>query len=310
MGLPLARAKARRRVIVLVTAAVALSGLALSRSRAVEAHEVTTAYPVSCPMTGLSPSFTTTHTPAEGTTPGGTVTLHVKLATPAVNPSMPMPVGMVEFKLPKPALIDRIVGPPTFKTNGNFSGMSMGVDAAGTMSFMFMPRSGSSVGSSSIQLADFDITGVTKASAMAGERVLWMGPSEILLDSGNTERCTPTGGVIMFAPTVVLDPGTACTTTTEDPGHGDHGHGGHDMPMPGCPTTTTPTTPTTVTTPTTPTTVTTPTTPTTPTTVTTPTTPTTRPTVTTIGMPTTTAPPSGLIALIRRILCILFFFLC
>jgi hypothetical protein len=111
----------------------------------------------------------------------------------------------------------------SFKSGGNFAGAAT-VNAAGTMSFTFTGNAQSNA----IQLPPFDIAAVTKTTAMAGERVSWLGPSQVLLDDGATDTCSPAGGAaIQFAPTVVLDagPGPGCgPTTTEDPGHGSHGH--------------------------------------------------------------------------------------
>jgi hypothetical protein len=232
------------------------------------------------------------------------MTLHVKLATPASGHAMP--TTSLSFTLPKPALISSITG-VTFKAGGNFTG-SATVDAAtGAATLTFR----GSANSNAITLPDFDIAGVTSTAARAGDRVSWIGPSQFTLLNGTAavDTCTPaSGAAIQYAPTVVLDGGTGgCTTTTEDPSHGDHGHG-----TPGCTTTTTPAptttttrTPTTPTTAPTTTTTRTPTTPTTrPTTTTTrPTTPTTRPPTTT---PTTQPPGGGIGALLKWILCLLF----
>jgi hypothetical protein len=302
MGLPFARSKMRGRVAVLGAVALVLTGFVLTRSTGVEAHEVITPYPLTCGMTGLSPTFTTNHTPEAGTTPGGALTLSVHLATPATG--MAMPTKVVKFSLPKPAQTERITG-VTFKPGGNFAGTAA-IDAMGTIALTFTGNAQSNA----ITLPDFDIASVTKTTVLAGEKVSWIGPSQVLLDNGATDTCTPAGGVaIQFAPTVILDPNAACgPTTTADPEHGEHGHGGE---MPTCTTTTTRATtattrPTTATTrPTTATTR--PTTATTrPTTATTrpttmPTMPTTRPTT-----PTTMNPGGGLLAIIWQLICKLF----
>jgi hypothetical protein len=229
MGVPLARSKMRTRVAVLGAAALILTALVMSRSVSVQAHEVTTPYPLTCSMVGLNPTFTTNHDPMDGTTPGGTVVLHVHLATPATG--MAMTTKVIDFSLPKPALIERIVG-VTFKPGGNFSGMAS-VDASGTAAIMFMGNAMSNA----IVLPDFDITAVTKTSATVGDKVSWIGPSKVLLDNGATDTCTPAGGTaIQYAPTAVIAAG--CPTgpaTTADAEHGDHDHGGA---TPACTTTT------------------------------------------------------------------------
>jgi hypothetical protein len=232
MGLPVARSKMRGRVAVLGAVALVLTAVALTRSVGADAHEVVTPYPLTCTMVGLNPTFTSNHDPEAGTTPGGALTLHVSLATPATG--MAMATRTVKFSLPKPTLIDRITG-VSFKSGGNFAGAAT-VNAAGTMSFTFTGNAQSNA----IQLPAFDIAAVTKTTAMAGERVSWLGPSQVLLDDGATDTCSPAGGAaIQFAPTVVLDPGAACgPTTTMDDGHGDHDHGG-PMPTTACSTTTT-----------------------------------------------------------------------
>src|SRR6185503_15068660 len=118
-----ARSKLRGRLAVLGAAALLLTGFALSRSHSAQAHEVITPYPLTCGMVGLNPTFTTNHDPMDGTTPGGTMVLHTHLATPALASGMAMTTKMIEFTLPKPALIEKING-VTFKPGGNFSGMA------------------------------------------------------------------------------------------------------------------------------------------------------------------------------------------
>jgi len=234
MGLPVARSKMRGRVAVLGAVALVLTAVALTRSVGADAHEVVTPYPLTCSMVGLSPTFTTNHDPEAGTTPGGALTLHVHVATPATG--MAMNTRTVKFTLPKPALTDRITG-VTFKTGGNFAG-SATVSAAGLMSFTF---TGNAM-SNAITLPDFDIASVTRTTAMAGEKVSWLGPSQVLLDDGATDTCAPaSGAAIQFAPTVVIDPGCMPSTTM-----GGHDHGGDDdHSMPPCTTATTATTATT-----------------------------------------------------------------
>jgi hypothetical protein len=303
MGFPLARARTRKRVAVVGAVALALTGVALTRTKGAEAHEVVTPYPLTCSMVGLNPTFTSTHVPEAGTTAGAPLTLQVKLATPATG--MAMPTTSLSFTLPKPALISRITG-VTFKTGGNFTGSASVNATTGAATLTFRGNAQSNA----ITLPDFDIAGVTSTAAMPGDRVSWIGPSQITLLNGTAavDTCTPaSGAAIQYAPTVVLDGGAGCTTTTADPGHGDHG----DHGAPACTTTTVTTRPTTATTSTTrPTTQTTPTTrPTTQTTPstrpTTQTTPTTR-TTTRPTTPTTMNPGGGLGGLLKWILCLLF----
>jgi hypothetical protein len=287
----------RGRVAVLGAAALVLTAVALTRSVGADAHEVVTPYPLTCTMVGLNPTFTTNHEPEAGTTPGGALTLHVHVATPATG--MAMNTRTVKFTLPKPALTDRITG-VTFKTGGNFAG-SATVSAAGLMSFTF---TGNAM-SNAITLPDFDIASVTKTTAMAGERVSWLGPSQVLLDDGTTDTCTPaSGAAIQFAPTVVLDAG--CMPSTTMGGHDHDDHGGDDHSMPPCTTATTATTATTrATTATTRATTAT----TMATTATTrATTVTTRTTTVTTMRPitTTTMRPGGIFAFFRQLLCLLF----
>jgi hypothetical protein len=324
------RSIGRKQMVVIVAALLIFAGFAMARSqKGAEAHEVVTPYPLTCGMVGLNPTFTTNHMPEAGTTPGGNLALTVDLATPATG--MAMPTKLVQFSLPKPALIERITG-VTFAPGGNFyGGASIGAD--GTVALTFM----GDTQSNAIDLPVFTIAAVTKTSAMVGEKVSWIGPSSIKLDNGTTDTCTPaSGAAIQYAPTVVISPDAGCgPTTTEEPGHGEHDHGAPVTTMPdehgdhgdhGTPTTCPPTTaPPTTSTPTTaPTTrppITTPTTaPTTRPPTTTPTTapttrppstipstrpPTTRPPVT---VPPTTAPPAGggLLELLKRLICLLF----
>jgi hypothetical protein len=302
MGLPVARSKMRGRVAVLGAVALVLTAVALTRSVGADAHEVVTPYPLTCSMVGLSPTFTTNHAPEAGTTPGGALTLHVHVATPATG--MAMNTRTVKFTLPKPALTDRITG-VTFKTGGNFAG-SATVSAAGLMSFTF---TGNAM-SNAITLPDFDIASVTKTTAMAGEKVSWLGPSQVLLDDGATDTCTPaSGAAIQFAPTVVLDPG--CMPSTTMGGHDDHDdHGGDDHSMPPCTTATTATTRATTATTMATTATTRATTATTRATTATTraTTATTRATTATTARPitTTTMRPGGILAFFRQLLCRVF----
>jgi hypothetical protein len=239
MGLPLARAKTRRRVAVVGAAALALTGVAMLRTRGVEAHEVTTAYPLTCSMVGLSPTFTTNHDPEAGATPGLPLTLHVHLATPATG--MAMPTTSLSFTLPKPALVQKVNG-VTFKAGGNFTGSATVNQATGVASLTFR----GSAASNAITLPDFDISAVTSASATPGDKIQWIGPSQVTLMNGTAavDTCTPAGGsAIAYAPTVVLDPNAACGATTTMAGHdehGDHDHGG--TPTTCAPTTAPPTT--------------------------------------------------------------------
>jgi hypothetical protein len=192
------------------------------RTRGVEAHEVTTPSPLTCSMVGLSPVFTTTHDPEAGTTPGGAMTLHVHMATPATG--MAMPTTSLSFTLPKPAQTQKING-VTFKSGGNFTGSATVNQATGAMSLTFRGNAQSNA----ITLPDFDISAVTAASAPPGQAVSWIGPSQVSLMNGTSavDTCTPAGGTaVQFAPTKILDPNAGCGPTTTMGDHGDHDHGG------------------------------------------------------------------------------------
>jgi hypothetical protein len=293
----------RRQLVVITTAVLLFVGFAMIRSQqGASAHEVITPYPLTCSMVGLSPTFTTNHTPTAGTTPGGTVVLDVNMATPATG--MAMPVKMVEFSLPKPALIQTITG-VSFKAGGNFLG-SASIDAAGTINLMFMGNTQSNT----MTLPVFDITAVTKTSAVVGDKVSWMGPSTVKLDGGSTDTCTAPSGSIQYAPTAVVAPDAGCggPTTTADPAHGDHGD--HGTPTTCPPTTAPPTTapPTTKPPTTAPPTTKPPTTapPTTKPPTTAP--PTTAPTTTgpPVTTPPTTTPMNPFLAFLKLLLCFLF----
>jgi len=274
------RAGARRIIAAGAAVGLTLGAVAIVRSQTAEAATKTTPFTLNCNALNIPQTVTTSITTTTSPDPlhsGDTVSLMIETSTPT-GIALDIPVTSVGITIPIPAQVDLTKPSSVTLSGGNLTGSGSVVDGA-----LRINMTGNTT-STTMQIPMMMISSTLK-SGIGGQTINWGGPSamDIQANLAGTPipvACSPAASngpvaVTPVAPDVV--PTTVAPTTV-------------------APTTVAPTTrpPTTVAPTTRP-----------PTTVA----PTTRP-PTTHG-PTTMKPPhegdgGGLIALIRRLLCILF----
>jgi hypothetical protein len=227
---PRRRVVTRPRVAAGLAVGLALGAVAVVRTQAVEAHEVTVPYNMSCNLAGttqaVTTNITTSHTP-ETLVAGGNVMLDIKTSPPA-GITVDVPVTSVGITIPIPNEVDPSVAPDVMIMGGNMPGTwaKQGNNIRITLT--------GNVSSLNLQVPELMIT-VKLKSSVGGQTINWPGPSNLditanflgvpinvpcVAAAGNPPvASTPVSGgtTTTQAPTTTRPPTTVAPTTTRPP---------------------------------------------------------------------------------------------